>query len=116
MKEKGDLRKGVGLLAAFGLWTPLLLTVDVRAAGPEGTTIGLAAFNVWGAAVFVAHRLCTMNPDYEVIRYPRSIEVRYMLDSIDDTSEDNSTAKKIADDVCHDAKGVWHFITDIFKR
>ena len=75
----------------------------------------LAACNVWGAAVFVAHRLCTMNPDYEVIRYPRSIEVRYMLDSIDDTSEDNSTAKKIADDVCHDAKGVWHFVTDIFK-
>ena len=76
----------------------------------------LAACNVWGAAVFVAHRLCTINPDYEVIRYPRSVEVRYMLDSIDDTSEDNSTAKKIADDVCHDAKGVWHFITDIFKR
>ena len=75
----------------------------------------LAACNVWGAAVFVAHRLCTINPDYEVIRYPRSIEVRYMLDSIDDTSEDNSTAKKIADDVCHDAKGVWHFFTDIFK-
>lgn len=76
----------------------------------------LAACNVWGAAVFVAHRLCTINPDYEVIRYPRSIEVRYMLDSIDDTSEDNSTAKKIADDVCYDVKGVWHFITDIFKR
>lgn len=76
----------------------------------------LAAFNVWGAAVFVAHRLCTINPDYEVIRYPRSIEVRYMLDAIDDTSEDNSTAKKIADDVCHDAKGVWHFVTDVFKR
>lgn len=76
----------------------------------------LAAFNVWGAAVFVAHRLCTINPDYEVIRYPRSIEVRYMFDAINDTSEDNSTAQKLADDVCHDAKGIWRFVTEIFKR
>ena len=76
----------------------------------------LAAFNVYGAAVFVAHRLCTINPDYEVIRYPRSIEVRYMFDAIDDTSEDSSSAKKMADDALHDAKGVWHFITDVFKR
>ena len=66
--------------------------------------------------MFMAHKLCTINPDYEVIRYPRSIEVRYMFDAIDDTSEDSSSAKKMADDALHDAKGVWHFISDVFKR
>ena len=55
MKERNDLRNGVELLAAFGLWTLLIQTVDVRAAGPEGTTIGLAAFNVWVHALTGVH-------------------------------------------------------------
>ena len=76
----------------------------------------LAACNVWGAAIVVAHRLYTINPDYEVIRYPRSIEVRYMFDAINDLDKDDSTAKKLADDVCHDAKGIWRMVTDIFKK
>ena len=55
MKAKSDLRKGIGLLAAFCLWTILIQTVDVRAAGPQGTTIGLAAFNVWVHALTGVH-------------------------------------------------------------
>ena len=45
-KEKRELRAGVGLLAAFVLWTALIQCVDVQAAGPNGTRIGFAAFNV----------------------------------------------------------------------
>ena len=47
MKEKRNLLTGLGLLGAFALWTVLLQFVDVRAAGPKGTKIGFAAFNVW---------------------------------------------------------------------
>ena len=38
---------GIGFLTAFAVWTILIRFVDVRAAGPEGTKIGFAAFNVW---------------------------------------------------------------------
>lgn len=49
MKEKGKrmFLTGAGFLGAFVLWTVLLQQVDVQAAGPEGTKIGFAAFNVW---------------------------------------------------------------------
>ena len=48
MREKGrrDLLAGIGLLGAFVLWTFLIRRVDVQAAGPNGTMIGLAAINV----------------------------------------------------------------------
>ena len=48
MKENGKrgLWAGIGLLGAFLLWTLLIRSVDVRAAGPEGTEIGLAALNL----------------------------------------------------------------------
>ena len=55
MKEKDELYKGLGLLAAFGLWTLLIQTVDVRAVGPEETKIGLAAFNLWVHALTGVH-------------------------------------------------------------
>lgn len=55
MKERNDLRNGAGLLAAFGLWTVIVKTIDVQAIGPEGTTIGLAAFNVWVHALTGVH-------------------------------------------------------------
>ena len=42
-----ELFTGIGLLAAFGIWTMLIQLVDVQAAGPEGAKIGFAAFNVW---------------------------------------------------------------------
>ncbi len=49
MKEDGkrDLLAGIALLAAFALWTVLIRHIDVRTAGPNGTSVGFAAFNVW---------------------------------------------------------------------
>jgi undecaprenyl-diphosphatase len=49
MKEKGkrDLLTGIGLLCAFILWTILIQFIDVQAACPNGTKIGLATFNIW---------------------------------------------------------------------
>lgn len=42
-----ELLIGIGLLAAFAVWTMLIQLVDVQAKGPDGTKIGFAAFNVW---------------------------------------------------------------------
>ena len=49
MKEKDReyLLTGAGLLGAFVIWTALIQCVDVQTAGPNGTKIGFAAFNVW---------------------------------------------------------------------
>lgn len=49
MKENGKrmLTSGIVLLAAFVLWTVLIQYIDVQNAGPDGTKIGLAGFNVW---------------------------------------------------------------------
>ena len=49
--KRRDLRLGVGLLLTFSLWTFLVRLIDVQAAGPKGTAIGFASFNLW------AHRL-----------------------------------------------------------
>lgn len=38
---------GAALVAAFALWTFLILHVDVRPVGQNGTNIGFAAVNVW---------------------------------------------------------------------
>lgn len=35
----------LGLLAAFVLWTAVIANVDVRAIGPEGSSVGLAGLN-----------------------------------------------------------------------
>ena len=45
--EKTRLRAGIGFLIAFLLWTALIRCVDVQAAGPNGTKVGFAAFNLW---------------------------------------------------------------------
>jgi len=45
--EKAYLRRGIGFLIAFLMWTLLIRCIDVRAAGPNGTRIGFAAFNLW---------------------------------------------------------------------
>ncbi len=47
MEGKRNLHKGIGFLSAFVLWTVLIQLIDVQAAGPKGTRIGFAAFNVW---------------------------------------------------------------------
>lgn len=44
---KKDLWVGIGLLLAFALWTALIRRIDVQAAGPNGTEVGFAAFNLW---------------------------------------------------------------------
>ncbi len=47
MKErsKKELLTGIGLLIAFMIWTALIMSVDVRPAGPNGSKVGFAAFN-----------------------------------------------------------------------
>ena len=47
MKEKRDLLWGGCLLSGFALWTVLIRIADVRAVGPEGSSVGFAAFNTW---------------------------------------------------------------------
>ena len=45
MKAKKVLFIGVGLIAAFILWTVLIMNVDVQNVGQNGTAVGFAAFN-----------------------------------------------------------------------
>ena len=45
--KKKHLWAGIGFLIAFLLWTALIRCVDVQAAGPGGTNVGFAAFNLW---------------------------------------------------------------------
>ena len=49
MKDKGkrELMSGLVLLAGFIVWTVLIRHIDVQRAGPGGTEIGFASFNVW---------------------------------------------------------------------
>ena len=44
-KSRGLLFAGVGLLAAFALWTVSVRFVDVRAIGPRESSVGFAALN-----------------------------------------------------------------------
>ena len=44
-KNKKRLVLGVSLVVAFVLWTVLVCFVDVRAIGPEGSSVGFAALN-----------------------------------------------------------------------
>ena len=46
-QTKRNLMAGIGLLLAFGLWTALIRLVDVQVAGPKGSRVGFAAFNLW---------------------------------------------------------------------
>ena len=45
--KKKHLWMGIWLLLAFLLWTALIRCVDVQAAGPNGSKVGFAAFNLW---------------------------------------------------------------------
>ncbi len=55
--RKKELLYGIVLLAAFTLWTILIQFIDVRNAGPDGTAVGFAAFNVWFHRVTGVHML-----------------------------------------------------------
>ena len=45
--KKKHLWMGIWFLLVFLLWTALIRSVDVQAAGPTGTKVGFAAFNLW---------------------------------------------------------------------
>ena len=47
MKKKSErlFLVGTSLLISFVLWTVLILFVDVRAIGPEGSSVGFASLN-----------------------------------------------------------------------
>ena len=45
--KKKHLWMGIWFLLAFLLWTALIRSVDIQAAGPNGTKVGFAAFNLW---------------------------------------------------------------------
>jgi undecaprenyl-diphosphatase len=45
MKKRKMLWMGAGLIAVFVLWTVLVSVVDVRAIGPNGSSVGFAALN-----------------------------------------------------------------------
>ena len=61
MKAKRVLFIGAGLLAAFVLWTFLIINVDVQNIGQQGTAIGFAEFNTWFQGLTGVHmRLYTV--------------------------------------------------------
>ena len=56
-KGKGELMPGLVLLAGFIVWTILIRHIDVQRAGPRGTEIGVASFNVWFHRMTGVHML-----------------------------------------------------------
>ena len=73
----------------------------------EGRSLG-----VWNGSVcaYIAmHRLCTINPDYEVVRYPKSVNVRYMHVDVHDESEDKGAVESAKEEVSETADHVKRF-------
>ena len=62
--EKTGLLAGIGLLTAFVLWTLLIQCADVQAAGPNGTKVGFAAFNLWFHRLTGVHMTLYMITDW----------------------------------------------------
>ena len=62
--EKTGLLAGIGFLTAFLLWTILIQCVDVQAAGPNGTRVGFAAFNLWFHRLIGVHMTLYMITDW----------------------------------------------------
>ena len=52
---KTGLPAGTALLGAFGIWTWMVCRIDVQAIGPEGSSVGMAAFNGWFHRVTGVH-------------------------------------------------------------
>lgn len=67
-------------------------------------------------AAWLAHRLVTINPDFEVIRYPKSVEVKYMHDDIHDTSSESGFFGKIVDDLGEDVNGIKRFAGEFVDK
>ena len=61
MKKKEILLSGFGSIAAFILWTILLKTVDVKAIGPNGSSVGFASINGF------FHELIGVNMDLYIL-------------------------------------------------
>lgn len=55
--RKRMLLTGIVLLATFVVWTVLIQHIDVQKAGPNGTEIGFATFNVWFHQMTGVHML-----------------------------------------------------------
>ena len=47
MKAERNFLIGAGLLAAFVVWTFMVMNVDVQNVGQQGTAVGFAGFNTW---------------------------------------------------------------------
>ena len=60
----GKILAGLGWMAAFAVWTMLIQTVDVRAVGPNGTTVGFAALNGWFHGVTGVHWMLYIVTDW----------------------------------------------------
>lgn len=107
-------------LARLGGYNPAISpTFHVRV-----YTKGVELGAVYGPtlALLAVHRIWTMNPDYEVIRYPRSIEVRYMHVDIHDASDDQGIADAFKEEVASATNQVsrvaneaWDCVGDAFN-
>lgn len=75
----------------------------------------IMALNPWGAQYFLSHRIATLNPDYEVVRYPLSIEVRYMRDATNDIKEDTNILEKATENVYHGVESAKRMVNDVQK-
>ena len=54
-KEKKMLFFGLGLILAFIAWTVMIMTVDYRAVGVNGTSVGFSSFNTWFHSITGVH-------------------------------------------------------------
>ena len=54
-REKKLLFLGLGLILVFILWTFLIMTVDYRAVGVNGTSVGFSSFNTWFHSITGVH-------------------------------------------------------------
>ncbi|MBE6687145.1 MAG: phosphatase PAP2 family protein [Ruminococcaceae bacterium] len=54
-KEKKMLFFGLGLILAFIAWTVMVMTVDYRAVGVKGTSVGFSSFNTWFHSITGVH-------------------------------------------------------------
>ena len=55
--EKRILLLGISLVAAFIVWTAMVLLVDVKPLGQNGTNVGFATWNLWFHQLTGAHMM-----------------------------------------------------------